>query len=163
MQALKEVNYFPHSSTQTDQVLQQVIACYDDTEQAEKMLLDRLEASGDELGTYIAIFKFYFYKKDAENAKHYAFLALEKAAAAGGFSVDWESLDASVFEDHAVNSPHRVYLYTLKALAFIYLRLEIIDISVSILDKLEVLDPQDLVGASVIRSVANRLLDEDEE
>lgn len=155
--ALKDVNYFPHSSNQTDLVLQEVIACYDNKEQAERILMDRLKESDHELGTYIAIFKFYFYKKDFGNAKHYAFETLDRAARRGGFSRDWESLSAALFHKHNAESPHRVYLYTLKGLAFIYLRLEMYDFSLSILSKLEELDPNDVVGGSVIRDVANRV------
>ena len=64
-----------------------------------------------------------------------------------------------------MESPQRVYLYTLKALSFIYLRLEMLELSTSILNKLEVLDPMDVVGWSVIRDVAKRVfaLDEDDD
>lgn len=162
--ALKqEVTYFPHSSNRTDAALQQVIACYDDTEQAEKILLDRLEESDHELGTYIAIFKFYFYKKHFGNAKHYAYETLDRASKEGGFSRNWEELDRSIFQENSEESPQRVYLYTLKALSFIYLRLEMFDISTNILGKLAELDPQDVVGWSVIQAVADRVCGDDDE
>lgn len=161
--ALKDVTYFPHSSNQTDIALQKVIACYDDTAQAERILLDRLQESEQELGTYIAIFKFYFYKKDFGNAKHFAYETLDRASRAGGFPRDWEDLSRDVFIDHHENSPQRVYLYTLKALSFMYLRLEMFDFSKNILDKLLDLDPEDVVGWSVIQAVADSVCGEDDE
>ena len=53
-----------------------------------------------------------------------------------------------------MNSPAHFYLFSLKALSFILLRQGRIAECRMILDKIEELDPGDLIGASVIRAYA---------
>jgi hypothetical protein len=53
------------------------------------------------------------------------------------------------------DGPQHFYLFTLKALAFIRLRLGRPGESLALLNKLSELDPGDSVGSSVIRDLAN--------
>jgi hypothetical protein len=58
-------------------------------------------------------------------------------------------------------SPQRVYLYSLKALSSILLRLGSVDESYRILQKLYDIDPQDQTGSSVIHELARRVKGEE--
>lgn len=128
--------------------------CYADTQLAETLLWQAHRLDPDALPVYFALYKFYFYKRNLENAELAARMALLSAARLGGFAADWQALqaDSSDWSDYA--SPAHFYLFTMKALAFIRLRRGDADEAAIILAKLAELDPRDSVGALVIRSFA---------
>lgn len=83
-------------------------------------------------------------------------MALEISARQGGFSAEWETLTPLSMQWGKTDTPQHFFLFTLKALAFIRLRLGNIQGSHAILKKLRELDPIDQVGSSVILDLANR-------
>lgn len=135
-------------------LLERAMQSYADTQLAETLLWQAQKLMPDALPVYFALYKFYFYKKDLENAELAARKGLLAAARIGGFSADWKTLqtDSSDWSDYA--SPAHFYLFTMKALAFILLRRGHANEAGNILAKLAELDPRDSVGASVIRSIA---------
>lgn len=142
------------ASAEVATLLEQAMQSYADTQLAEALLWQAQRMDMNALPVYFSLYKFYFYKRDLENAELSARLALVAAARAGGFAADWQALQpaSTVWSDYA--GPAHFYLFTLKALAFIRLRLGDADESSRILAKLAELDPRDSVGASVIRSIA---------
>lgn len=136
-------------------ILRQAANCYGDTTQAEFLLWTALKTDVECLGSYFSLYKFYFYKRMLPDAEEIALLALETAARQGGFNADWTQLDANSVDWKRVDAPQHFYLFTLKALAFMRLRLERPQESMALLAKLQELDPQDSVGASVIRDLAH--------
>lgn len=82
---------------------------------------------------------------------------MKTAAAQGGFPADWWRLSVYDANWDSVDGAQHFYLFTLKALAFIRLRLGKCEESLALLDKLKELDPKDSVGSSVIRDLANEL------
>jgi hypothetical protein len=137
-----------------DEKLREAAACYDDTEKAEELLWTALKADPQCLGSYFSLYKFYFYKRMLKEAEGVALLGLGTAARLGGFSPDWNKLDAQSVDWKRVDAPQHFYLFTLKALAFMRLRLGYAEESHALLAKLQELDPLDTVGASVIRDLA---------
>lgn len=135
-------------------ILRQAANNYNDTTQAEFLLWTALKTDAECLGSYFSLYKFYFYKRMLPDAEEVALLALETAARQGGFNADWTQLDANSVDWQRVDAPQHFYLFTLKALAFMRLRLERPQESMALLAKLQELDPQDSVGASVIRDIA---------
>jgi hypothetical protein len=135
-------------------LLERAMQSYADTQLAETLLWQAQRAAPDALPVYFSLYKFYFYKRDLENAELAARLALLASATQGGFNADWRSLraDSAEWTDYA--GPAHFYLFSLKALAFIRLRLGDAAESSAILARLADLDPADSVGASVIRSIA---------
>ena len=75
----------------------------------------------------------------------------------GGFTADWKQLFPQSAQWTKADSVERVYLYTMKALGFIRLRLLDLAGSEEILNKLQILDPHDQVGGSVILELAANL------
>lgn len=135
--------------------LRNAAAAYADTATAEPLLRQAQALAPDCLTVYFALYKFYFYKRRLQDAEHVARLGLETAARLGGIDADWTRLTpASGMDWQQPDSPQHFYLFSLKALAFIRLRLGERDDSLAILDKLAELDPLDRVGASVIRALA---------
>ena len=136
-------------------ILRQAANSYADTTSAEFLLWTALKTDPECLGSYFSLYKFYFYKRMLSDAEEVALLALETAARQGGFDADWTRLDAQSSDWQRVDAPQHFYLFTLKALAFIRLRLGRGDESNALLAKLQELDPLDTVGASVIRDLAH--------
>ena len=137
-----------------EDMLRQAMNSYADTRQAEFLIWTALKADPECLGSYFSLYKFYFYKRMLSEAEEVALLALDAAAKQGGFSADWTRLDAGSADWRRVDAPQHFYLFTLKALAFMRLRLGRPAESHALLDKLAELDPLDSVGASVIRELA---------
>lgn len=138
-----------------DAMLRQAADNYGDTKTAEFLLWTALKTDPECLGSYFSLYKFYFYKRMLPDAEEVALLALETAARQGGFSQDWMQLDAQSTDWRRVDAPQHFYLFTLKALAFMRLRLGRSEESHALLAKLSELDPHDSVGASVIRDLAH--------
>ncbi len=105
--------------------------------------------------TYFALYKFYFFQKRLVDAERIVLAGLEEAAKQGGFPNDYRSLVQSQPKWNLyANDSALFYLYTLKALAFIKLRLGFTADAQLVLSHLQQLDPKDLSGASVIMDLA---------
>ena len=120
---------------------------------AEVLLLDAQSLDPTCLPVYFALYKFYFYRSRLAEAERITLQALVAAARQAGFSEEWQQLTPQTADWAATDEPQHFYLFSLKALAFIRLRLGRADEARAILAKLAVLDPQDTVGASVIRAL----------
>lgn len=128
---------------------------------AEELLRQAQRLAPDQLPVYTALYKLYFYNGYIDQAEDVVFQALTKAALQGGFSYDWTQVQARP-EWADPNSAGRAYLYSLKALAFIRLRQDNLNGAKRILDTLRRLDPDDVIGADVVRALANSMDDDDE-
>lgn len=123
--------------------------------QAEWLFLRAQTTDSHCLQTYFALYKFYFFHKRLVEAEYFALQGLEEAARQGGFPSDYRRLAREPEKwDLYANEIGLFYLYSLKALAFIKLRQELLIEARLILTQLKQLDPQDLSGASVIMDLA---------
>lgn len=104
------------------------------------------------LPVYFALYKFLFHQKRLVDAERVALMALGESARQGGFPVRWNELRHWTADWS--DGPGRFYLFSLKALAFIRLRLHGLKAAGPLLEKLHELDPQDQVGGSVITDLA---------
>ena len=139
------------------QMVQQAIASYEDHDVAEDLFKQALELAPAEMEIYVAFYKFYFYQKYLTEAEQVALRTLQKVADLTALPADWRSLQREFARWSNPDSPVRYYLYTMKALGFIALRQERLALAHEILDKLAELDPDDRVGGSVIKQLANRM------
>jgi len=112
-----------------------------------------LKASPDQLETLVALYKFHFYRGKLDDAEDVVFQTLVKASSLGHFSNDWNQLDADSSDWANPRGPGRVYLHGLKALAFIRMRQNMHLDADKILRALRRLDPDDRVGADVLRDM----------
>lgn len=135
-------------------LLRQAADAQHDVNRAESLLWTAQVLDPDCLATCFALYKFYFYKGRLADAERAARLALRTAARRGGFEENWTLLDADSTNWHDTLGPAHFYLFSLKALAFIRLRMGFPIETTAILDKLAEIDPADRVGATVIRDVA---------
>ena len=137
--------------------LQEAVACADDFERARELFYRARDMQPDQLEVYIALYKFCFYRGHLDEAEQVALDALQQSAKRGGFTADWQALETASTDWSLHEGPARVFLYSLKALAFIRLRKGDHDVAKNILAKLQQLDTQDLVGGSVIMTLAEAL------
>lgn len=138
-----------------------VIASRTDKIKAEQLFSQAWQLDKACLQTYFALYKFYFYQARLIEAERYVMAGLEEAARQGGFPADYHRLYQQHDQwDLYTDETGLFYLYTLKALAFIKLRREQMNLAEDILDKIKVLDPQDRSGASVIMDLAKAMNEE---
>jgi len=145
--------------SQINVILQQAVAAYDDTRRAEDLLWQAQQLGPEQLAVYVALYKFYFYKNYLTDAERVVHMALSQSADQGGFTHDWQQLMPDSTEWNNASGPQRYYLYSLKALGFIRLRLDDVEMGTAILQKLSQLDPEDQVGGSVLLDLAAALVE----
>ena len=133
-------------------LLEDGMSRYAETDAAEAKLLEAKKRPPWSLAVRFSLYKFYFYKKRLLDAEIIASEALIEAAAQGGFDHEWERLHPSS-ANWKENAAH-FYLFSLKALAFMRLRQGDDAGCASMLAKIDELDREDSVGASVIREIA---------
>ncbi len=138
-----------------------VIKSRSDKPAAEQLFLAAKQLDASCLQTYFALYKFYFYQARLAEAESCVKEALREASKQGGIPNDLFVLKrlASQYNMYA-NEARLFYLYTLKAYAFIQLRLDNTRLAEEILGVIQVLDPQDRSGASVIMDLSEAMHEE---
>lgn len=124
-------------------------------DEAAALLWTAQTIAPESLSVYYLLYKLHAGLGQLEQAEKAAGKGLDAAAKTAGLNADWRQVrpgDA----DFNPPSPARFWLFTLKAMAFIQLRRGQRDLSQGLIEQIARLDPDDLVGASVVRA----LLDE---
>jgi tetratricopeptide (TPR) repeat protein len=141
--------------------LQRAANLVGDREESLAALHEAYQAAPDQVETLVAMFKLLFYQGETDRAESIVWEALEKSSHNGGFPSDWLSLNRQSTDWSDPRGPGRHYLYSLEALAFIRLRQDDLDGAGEILQTMLTIDPDDLVGAAVIRDLLKGLEEED--
>lgn len=116
---------------------------------AELPLLKAYFLAPQSLNVLVALNRFYYYQHRLEEALAATVKALAVVRPLIDFPEDWQSLQLA----HITNTPAalltqvRLYLFTLKAIGFLHMRLEQLDTSQAIFEKLVSLDSQNRIGA----------------
>ncbi|TAN66022.1 MAG: hypothetical protein EPN17_14955 [Methylobacter sp.] len=119
------------------------------TGDAELFLLKAYFLAPESLNVLVALNRFYYYQHRLEEALSATTKALVVIRPTIAFPEDWRELQLS----HINNAPAdsltqvRMYLFTLKAVGFLNMRLENLDLSQSVFEKLVELDSKDRIGA----------------
>jgi hypothetical protein len=152
----ERVTFSPNIPTEVNNLLQAAVAASSvDQSKAEILFLQAQTLDSHCLQTYFALYKFYFFQKRLVDAERIVLAGLEEAAKQGGFPNDYRQLVGNQKKWNLyANDSTLFYLYTLKALAFIKLRLGFTLDAQLVLSHLQQLDPEDLSGASVIMDLA---------
>jgi tetratricopeptide (TPR) repeat protein len=127
---------------------------YADGTVAEQHLRDAKAIAPDHAAVLIAQYRFYFYKGRLRDALDVARMCLLKAAHENGVHTDWRqvrSQDAD-FGNYDARLA-RFYLFTLKAYAYLQMRLGRLEEGHQAVSKLLELDPSDKVGSRVLLDV----------
>jgi len=152
----ERVLFSPDIPAEVNNLLQAAVAASPvDQNRAETLFLQAQALDSHCLQTYFALYKFYFFQKRLIDAERIVLAGLEESARQGGFPNDYQQLAGNLQQWNLyTNECSLFYLYTLKALAFIRLRLGLTLEAQLILSTLQQLDPKDLSGASVIMDLA---------
>lgn len=143
--------------------LERAAAAYADDATAERHLLTAYHSAPEHAAVHIGLYRFYFYKNRLREALDVAERCLLKAARDNGLAAEWRAVTAgdADFAGYAVLP--RFYLFTLKACAYLHLRLGELAEGEAMVDKLIELDPADRLGGSVLRGVLCRLGHDDDD
>jgi hypothetical protein len=152
----ERVLFCPDIPADVNNLLQAAVAASSiDPSLAEKLFLKAQALDSQCLQTYFALYKFYFFQKRLLDAERMVLAGLEESARQGGFPSDYHRLTLNLKQWQRYDHDSTLfYCYTLKALAFIKLRLGLTTDAQLILEHLQQLDPEDLSGASVIMALA---------
>ncbi|MDP2099791.1 MAG: hypothetical protein U1D70_11750 [Methylobacter sp.] len=116
---------------------------------AELFLLKAFLLAPESLNVLVALNRFYYYQHRLEEALSATTKALAVIRSTLAVPDDWRDLQLS----HITEAPAealtqiRLYLFTLKAVGFLNMRLEKLDVSQAIFEKLVELDSKDRIGA----------------
>jgi len=134
--------------------LQHAGFAYGQDEVAERHLLDAEVLAPDHAAVLIALYRFYFYKGRLRDALEIAQICLRKAARENSLKPDWREVrrEDGNFSSYDARLP-RFYLFTLKAYAYLQMRLGRVEEGREAVLKLLELDPSDKIGARVLLGV----------
>jgi tetratricopeptide (TPR) repeat protein len=124
---------------------------YSDGE-AEFPLLRAYFLAPQSLNVLVALNRFYYYQHRLEEALITTYRALEVIRSSVDFPQHWQDLQP----EHIRNAPGelltqvRLYLFTLKAVGFLTMRLQRLEQSQQIFEKLISLDEKDRIGAKAL-------------
>lgn len=131
---------------------------------AEQHLREAQALAPDHAAVLIGLYRFYFYKGRLAEALQVARICLDKAARENGLSLDWWGVERADAEFGAWDAVMpRFYLFTLKAYAYLNMRLGNEAEARLMLVKMLDLDPSDKLGARVLVNVLERKGREDDE
>lgn len=136
-----------------DALLQQGVAAYrSDYSEADRLFRQALAAAPTVLPVYFCLYKIHTYRGNLEAARDAAEGGLREAARQAGWPADWRAWQAAIV---TADDAGRFALYTLKALAFIHLRRDNVELAREMLATLAQLDPAGAVGWTVVAALAD--------
>jgi len=136
--------------------LQLASRSYDQADVAECHLQRAYALAPEHAATHIGLYRFYFYRNRLREALVVGMCCLAFAARCNGLAQDWTAVRPPHAEFDSLSALPRFYLFTLKACAYLSLRLGEREHGSAMLDKLAELDPTDKVNATVLRDVLSR-------
>ncbi len=139
------------------QILMQAAAAYGDG-QAESLLLKAFLYAPDNLSVLVALYRTYYYQHRLDEAKQVAQRTLLVVARRLDFPEDWRLVDLAELSHGVLKSMGliRFYLLTLKADAYLHLRLGQLEEGKARLEKVAELDASDHFGANALLEMLAR-------
>lgn len=127
------------------------------TGDAELPLLQAYFLAPESLNVLVALNRFYYYQHRLEDALLATQKALSIIRADINFPEDWQDLKPADIESVSATllTKVRMYLFTLKAIGFLHMRLHNLNLSRCIFEKLVSVDGEDRIGAKSLLVVLN--------
>lgn len=127
-----------------------------DVDAAQALLEQAYALAPRHPATLIALYRFHFYGNRLSAAREVAVLALALAADLLNLPTRWQETERAACFQNLQPLP-RFYLFTLKGLAYLNLRLGDLEQGRVAIQKLQELDPKDVVGHGVLAVVLARM------
>ena len=167
MQLRELFNDFPFKAEiipiAVQKLLNEPLDVLEDWTRAENLLLAARKILPDRPEPLVALYKIYAYSNRFAESLQVIEKTLAMTAANGQFDGGWQSMDPLNPPWKLVDDNVRCFLYSMKAIGFVYIRQGRVAEAHQILAKVLQLDSSDLVGASVLFDITSRLTDEDYE
>ena len=152
--------YFEQAdSPEVEALIQSASVLYASGE-AELPLLKAYVRAPQSLNVLVALNRFYYYQHRLEEALMMAEQALVLIRCGLGFPTDWQQIDLQILREAPNSSLTRIrlYLFTLKSIGFLHMRLEHLPLSQAIFQKLVELDEKDRIGAQALLDLVEQRL-----
>ena len=154
--------YFEQEDTpEVQQLIKQAGTAYENGD-AELPLLQAYLRAPESLNVLVAINRFYYYQHRLPEALLISEKALDIIKKKLQFPEDWREIELQTIK----NAPKeqltwiRLYLFTLKSIGFVKMRLHELEPSRAIFEKLKLLDTEDRIGASGLLDLVTRKIEE---
>ncbi|WP_353571227.1 hypothetical protein [Candidatus Albibeggiatoa sp. nov. BB20] len=139
---------------EVSELLEQAAELYSEGE-GEMQLLRAYFLAPESLAVLVSLYRYYYYQHRYQDVLVVANYALKTSGQRLQLPEDWRDL-----EPHHINSTMsmgliRFYLLALKGAAYVKLRVDELDEGEQMIDKVILLDPEDRLGASVLKEVLN--------
>jgi hypothetical protein len=120
--------------------------------EAELPLLQAYLRAPESLNVLVALNRFYYYQHRLAEALLISEKALELIRPGIGFPEDWKLLQPQSISEAPKQqlTQIRLYLFTLKSIGFLNMRMENLDLSQCIFEKLVSLDDKDRIGVQAL-------------
>ncbi len=147
---LQRLFYGGEIAPEAEALLRKAAGAWQRTEEAQGYLEEAVSRWPSEVPVLIACYKFFFYKGMLSKALVHAYTLKGQSARRMGFPEDFREVRAhhANFDDY--DKDPRFYLFTLKAIGYILLRLKRFDEGKEYVSKVLELDPGDKMGASIL-------------
>ncbi|OQK15545.1 hypothetical protein AU255_15065 [Methyloprofundus sedimenti] len=154
--------YFEQEDTlEVQALINQAGSLYEDGD-AELPLLQAFMRTPDSLNVLVALNRFYYYQHRLDEALLVSERALNIINAKLPFTNDWQILALEDISSTPKESLSwvRLYLFTLKSIGFLKMRLHDLETSKAIFEKLVSLDSENRIGAVGLLEIVTRKIDE---
>lgn len=152
--------YFQQADSAEVQTLIRFAADLYASGEAELPLLQAYLRAPESLNVLVALNRFYYYQHRLADALLISEKALVLIRRGIDFPDDWQQLD----RQHISEAPKdlltriRLYLFTLKSIGFLNMRMENLELSRGIFRKLAALDDKDRIGAKALLALVEKRL-----
>lgn len=136
--------------------LKTIFANWSDSTAAEALVREIIDQTPDTLGVRIIAYRFYFYRRRSLEAADWALSCLSWLSGRLGLPEDWRQVTPEMADFSDWHAYTRLWLQSLTAYAYNMARLGRQAESLSALDKIAELDPDDQLGARHLRQVFTR-------
>ncbi len=157
-----ELYFQKEDSVEVQQLIEEAGSAYADGD-AELPLLKAFFHAPESLNVLVALNRFYYYQHRLAEALLTSEKALKIIAANIDFPTDWQLIDSEAITQAPKEQLTwiRLYLFTLKSIGFLKMRLHDLEPSKQIFEKLSGLDTENRIGASGLLEIVNRRINED--
>lgn len=157
-----ELYFQKQDSVEVQQLIQQAGSSYADGD-AELPLLKAFFLAPESLNVLVALNRFYYYQHRLSDALLTSEKALKIIAENIDFPTDWQLIDSAAITQAPKEQLTwiRLYLFTLKSIGFLKIRLHDLEPSKQIFEKLSEVDTENRIGASGLLDIVKRKIDED--
>jgi hypothetical protein len=120
-------------------------------------LLQAYFLAPESLNVLVALNRFYYYQHRLEDALLATQKALSVIGCEIGFPDDWQDLKQADIKNVSATllTQVRMYLFTLKTIGFLHMRLHDLNLSQRIFEKLVSVDAEDRIGAKSLLELVN--------